>query len=411
MKGLNDEKSNSLKLRMYTNASIILQNKLKFNEAINFYKKALNLAENLSDLYLIEELNYKLGMCYYKLGSLVVSREYFQQSYIGALEIGDTIGIINNLNYFGLISKRKEMYDSARLSFRSILEIPIKRNKKVRYWGMAYHNIGASFVNEENLDSARKYYKKAIAIKTKNKLSSTIYKNKSLLLTFLDLAEVEIKSKEYLVAMGYLNYVLDSSNMMFSESLIKEDFNYLNSIMKVYSMKGECLEKLYKDGDASGYLTDANDNYLEALKLINDSRQKFRTFQEIEILNKQYNAVFNSIVDLNYRLYTLTNDREYLHSTFRYVENAKSFGLFQSLNRNQAIESAGVPDSIIMEIDRLNNMASFYSSQIEKIEQKQVIDAADSTRLIEFSIDKTKNEESLKDLMKNLDKICDNLEC
>lgn len=187
--GLDDEKAVSARIKLLTNCGAILEDHKKFDEAIDYYGQAIELAGQ-------NNLGKRLLVAYYNRASAYFEQGNYQQAGNDAsiaLEFSksqsDEFRTLYCFNLLGLIYMNVDQFSLAREYFKKIIDYPfVNVETPSVYMGRAYHNLANSYVREQNNNLAEQYYLLAIEQKQIARDSEDLF------ISYMDLAELYEKS-------------------------------------------------------------------------------------------------------------------------------------------------------------------------------------------------------------------------
>ena len=149
-------------------------------------------------------------------------------------------------NTYGLYYWHSKAYDSAIQKFGKTLQFADDPQVKSKM-APAANNIGALYNKLGKPDSARKYLN--IALQTDTELGNDYGRTK----TMYDLALLHLRTDQYLIALNYINKVLDfqentrdSARLVYSYSVIGNIYMHLDSIQKAVTMFERSAEIAHK---------------------------------------------------------------------------------------------------------------------------------------------------------------------
>lgn len=149
-------------------------------------------------------------------------------------------------NTYGLYYWHSKAYDSAIQKFGKTLQFADDPQVKSKL-APAANNIGALYNKLGKPDSARKYLN--IALQTDTELGNDYGRTK----TMYDLALLHLRTDQYLIALNYINKVLDfqentrdSARLVYSYSVIGTIYMHLDSIRKAVTMFERSAEISHK---------------------------------------------------------------------------------------------------------------------------------------------------------------------
>lgn len=136
----------------------------KLNESVSYYFKALEIAEADKNLELIAKINDRLGNAYKDLNNTAFAKKHFNY----ALQAYGSAGLEEDksemFNVLGTLYKNENIIDSALFYHKKALEIRLKlKNKKLL--ASTYNNLGLVYKKNKDYDLALNYLKLALAIR------------------------------------------------------------------------------------------------------------------------------------------------------------------------------------------------------------------------------------------------------
>ena len=157
----------SLKMKIYNNLGILYRFYDQHDAAIINYKAALELKDDLtidqlSDIY----FNYGVAL---KLKGDSVSFFEAEQAFTKSLEYAQQIDYHENIasvhNQIGLMYKAIEDYEMARSAYNNTIRTYINNPNLQGYVGKAFHGIGVTYMEEENIEASVKAFEEALLYK------------------------------------------------------------------------------------------------------------------------------------------------------------------------------------------------------------------------------------------------------
>jgi tetratricopeptide (TPR) repeat protein len=147
----------------YHQLGIIAEERQKFDEAEQWYRKALEVRERLG-------LERYAASDYHQLGRIAQERQKFdeaEQCYRKALEIYERLGLerdaADEYHQLGIIAQERQKFDEAEQWYRKALEI-YERLGLERYAASDYHQLGRIAEERQKFDEAEQWYRKALEI-------------------------------------------------------------------------------------------------------------------------------------------------------------------------------------------------------------------------------------------------------
>ena len=246
------------------NMAVIYSDFKLYEQAISHYDSALVILDKYMNLQYDASLTRKKkDLLYFKAKVLINTGNEMQMQQ--GLEIlqdiydgNDTINGARTLNRLGLVLTDLEEYDKARKQFDMLFSHP---KVPSRYKGMAYHNIGRTYLKQGELKLAEDYYSKAYDLNKQLKNKRTLF------ITMSDLGEVYIKQGRYTEAVNILEAALDTYDQVTRKP---EYYTAYNLLATAYTR----IDLSQYDKYNSLFLA-ADDAYIQQQqKLRDDARQK-----------------------------------------------------------------------------------------------------------------------------------------
>ncbi len=264
-----EEKNMLSKIYHYKGAVFSMQG--KYSEAMDFYKKSLDISEKLfekfpydsSFVYRIINNKINLALIEYEQGHYANTLKSFDEilsSYNDCLSEKYLGRIYNNM---GITYFQTGQNDSALIYYKKALKI-YKKHGMQRKISMAYLNLGSAYSNLENYEKAEEYLLKALELK--NRLKD--YHGKAICL--LSLAEVEYAKKDY----------KKSLKLALQAQILSKEKNFLKQERDAYELAAKNYEKLKEYKKAL--------EYQKEFKNLNDSIFNAESRDKIAELRTQY---------------------------------------------------------------------------------------------------------------------------
>ncbi len=147
----------------HNNIGMIYANRGDLNKADEYFKKALKIGEELGDKSDIATASNNIGMIYHNRSDLDKALEYYQKALKSFDVLGDKSNIATASNNIGSIYKARGDLDEALEYFKKALKIDEEMGDKVGI-ALRSNNIGMIYKARGDLDSALDHYQKALKI-------------------------------------------------------------------------------------------------------------------------------------------------------------------------------------------------------------------------------------------------------
>ncbi len=189
---LQDERSSDTQVRLYLESGEILEKHFKYEDAIRYYKRGLEIAEQHDFSRLIMRTSYSLGLSYYLMEDWNNARKFINKSFILAEDLKHEAVAADALNLMGLVFKSSGQPDSAKHFYQKMLEDRYDdAYNRSKYKGRAYHNLANLYAQTGNNASALLAFAKALEYKMATQDMSQVF------ITEKDLAELHYTLGEY----------------------------------------------------------------------------------------------------------------------------------------------------------------------------------------------------------------------
>lgn len=251
-----------------------------------------------------------IGNCYYKMGDMDEAEQSYKLAERNYLkEKSPNInGLINIYSSLYLIYKKRNDIKKQREYLHKAYQIAITHPKMLKielgylyeYFTIYYNSLG-DFTN------ALKYIQQSLHYTTDEFESRDIYSNPRVeQIVYKNLAVEQLYNKALSLYWYYKKVTHNINDLKFS--------------LETYKLSSTLAEKVFTS------------------ILDEDYKVKYAA-SNVNILK--------SIIILNWQLYIKTKNKEYLDEAFKYTEKEKAITLLSYLNDNQAMNYAGIPDTLI----------------------------------------------------------------
>lgn len=278
-------------------------------------------------------------------------------------------------NNMGYVYQALAMNDSAIDSYRSAIKFNLLTSDNQLNQSNGYLNIGEFYQQQGELDSAKHYFDKCLAIRLK------LYgaKHSETAVVFLHMAETFSAASQLDTALKYYQKALIAQIEEFNNediySLPKKlptnhSFNYFFLLAE---KAGTLVEKYNKDPKYIRNLTAALDTYNLADSALTHIFNLFVwNKSKLNLLNS-FHFIYEDAIACVYRLFNITNDKKYLNYAIKFIEKNKSVILLQDLMRSNRFKQL-LPDSTRATIRRNQTTIDSLNVVLEK-EQQVLIDS------------------------------------
>lgn len=289
----------------YNNLGNIFRREKQFIKAINYFKKSINLKDNIK---LSSSTYGNLALCYNEINQLNKAEQY----YLKAIQtIQDNFSNTNLWlalhygNYAQFLSKQ-DRNDEALSYFQKSLAInQVNFGEKNPQTSESYNHLGYFYHQKQDFDVALRYYQKAL-ISISNVFSDTAYSANPVI--------------ENVISKIHLLDILKNKAIALSElASHKNDVELYQQSIHTFELAIETSNKI-----RTGYL-----NEQSKLQLVQNTG---------EIISKALETSYNASM--------LDNRQDFLKHAFRFIESGKSAVLLEVIKGNQALTVGNIPDSL-----------------------------------------------------------------
>ena len=142
-------------VRIYVNVAIAYSNVKDFKSSKNILLKALNLAEEQSDLIIKNLIFNNIGVDYYEQGNYKDAYNYYNKFLTLSKKIGDKFSILVALGNIGILYYAVEKYRESVVFFKNALRISSDLGNKLglftynRYLALSYEKMDNNIIADE----------------------------------------------------------------------------------------------------------------------------------------------------------------------------------------------------------------------------------------------------------------------
>jgi len=254
----------------YHQLGIIAEERQQFDEAEQWYRKALEIFERLG-------LERYAAYDYHQLGIIAQERQQFdvaEQWYRKALEIFERLGLerdaANDYYGLGMIAEERQQFDEAEQWYRKALEI-FERLGLERYAAYDYHQLGIIAQERQRYDEAEQWYRKALEIRERLGLERDAADD------YHQLGMIAQKRQQFDVAEQWYRKALEIRERLGLERDAATDYYQLGRIAEErqqFDVAEEWYRKALEIFDKLGLERDAATVYLQ-LGTVAQERQQF----------------------------------------------------------------------------------------------------------------------------------------
>lgn len=324
-----------VKLRsVYNNLAIAFMSQERFDEAIEYYQKSIEMAKQLeSDVLINTSIGlYNIGLCYKRMEEYEVAIDYINQAKVIWEEIlGSEHPYVGRA--FSLLSDTYTMLEKNDTAIDySLRSLEILRNnygEKHPLTAQQYYVTGLIYNNREEFQNGLDYNQKAIIRVCHTFANEDPFSNPTI---------ADISSKE-----------------TFLEIITAKIFSFFH----FWEQDGD-LEKLKAALEAAEMGIATMEAMREEFGVWNDSKS---------LLNSIYLHIYKSAMRISHELATATNAPEYLEKAFEIAEKNKAVLLLEAMQSVEAKAAVDFPQSITDQEETLIDKIAELEQQIRQLNE------------------------------------------
>ena len=235
---LNDSSVNDQIAVMYDNLGRIADKKRDFEEALNYYLKAIEIYKGSKKLYEAAGVYYEIGMTYLQQRELKQAHKSYRKALIIHKCAGDWYEVAHDYYGMGQVAEEEHNFDLATHYYQEACGI-FQGHQDFHRVALAYHQLGGIALQLKNYKKAKNFYIKALKF-------------------FEDIGN------DYRVALVYQN--LGTLSWMNQEPDYEAAINYYQKGFAILNKFQHWREASLTLGNW-GRALEAQKNYIEALKI------------------------------------------------------------------------------------------------------------------------------------------------
>jgi len=330
-----------LELRVYIEFGIEYFFRSDYTKALNYYFKALYIAEELDDKEIISECHSEIGIVYKNQGKYDLALKHNEEALFFAAYINDSSWTAACYANQGTIYLKKGYFTLALNNYLRALRTFENLGHK-RRMGACYLNIGKIYAGHLDFDQALDYYNHALDIA--NETGDNVSKTDN----YLSMGKAYLFQKKYTIARDYLNLALQTlKETGYSHGLddcytsIGHTYRMEHMYEKAKEFYEKSLELSTFENDLPGIANSYNDlaqieymknDFSAALDFANRSLEKARESGNLNALKEAYSMLAEINEQLQddkkalefYKLYSVIKDSLFSESKYKSIREAEA---------------------------------------------------------------------------------------
>lgn len=397
----------------YSNIGINYYERGDYGKAFEYYNYSLNIR-----LKTMGEQHHLTASSYNNLGNCLNEMDEFdkaEENHLKALDIRKKVLghdhdlVATSYTNLGLTSWRKGNYNKALDYINLALDIHTKKLKRNHSAiAMDYMNIGVMYKAKNQLDSALIFYNKAIDIfnnsgNLKSVNASKIYQN---------ISEAYFAKGQYDSSLIAIQKSIQSIVFDFDDDNINANPN-LNLVLSEVQLLNalKIKSKVFAALANNRNLSDKEKIHLFtksiliidlADSLIDRMIRGFKNEESKFVLGDKAKSIFEQGIDASYRLFKITNNKQYLEKLLYFIEKSKAAVLQQGILDSKAKQYSNIPNDILQKEKLLKDDLIFYEARLKTELTKANSDDSLSAYKYQSKLLELKNE--YENLVKQIEK-------
>lgn len=206
----------SLYASTLNNIGYILITAGNYKTAIDFLKKVIETYEKSGEKKMLCVAYRNIGYCYFELKEFHNSNNSYLSALRLSYELDDPYQIYQTNNYLGDLALEQSQYNLSRQRYNEALSVIEQLSGSVLKKAVIFNNIGRTFLDQNNLDSASGYFEEALKIK-----QSLVGYNNSQMITLTQMGLLELKRSNVQKSLS----LWEKGMMLGDTSYINKDLN------------------------------------------------------------------------------------------------------------------------------------------------------------------------------------------
>lgn len=371
---------------VYSNLGVIYGLKGDYNQAIQFHRNAIRLfrKDSIKSKESLQKTQYNLVETQLKLGYNQLAIEFAKAN------ITTSVNSRLNARLFDLIALAYRNQNKPDLSEKYYLEAI---QSWIKLYGTSNIELATEYLAYSSLLISEKKFEKALIFSSKAKTIALEKGDKG-----SEYAEVQSNFGDYYYLKNAEAFQMDDFRNQRKKNL-KEAINYYQSaivalvdsfrildpfvdpplkniiseilLVEKFKKKALAMEKLadiymseFDRKNAVSYLTASLSSMNKAIQLIHRLQIGFENEESKFFLARNQESTFSDAVKISFKLYNQTKKREFIETAFEFSERSKSSNLLASVKDVKAKEFGGIPDSLLMNENKIKGNIANYTSML-----------------------------------------------
>jgi tetratricopeptide (TPR) repeat protein len=214
----------------------------KYDESLENYFKALEIAREIDDPGRISECYGAIGIVYKNQGDYAKALEYYEEALSAAIKLKDTSWIAACYANAGNVYRRLTNYTKALDYFLKALEV-FEAGGETRRMAISYMNIGNLYEDQQDYNTALEYYSRAL------QLSYETDDQKRIAECLANIGNIYLVKQNFETAREYYFQSLQISEELGYEHTVDDCYKYIGNTYEMEGLTDKAFESYQKAFD------------------------------------------------------------------------------------------------------------------------------------------------------------------
>gem|GEM_PF-3247313 len=354
----------------YNNIAVAFKNKGDYEQSLIYHGRALAIRKEV-----FGDTHPAVGASYYNIGVTYGAKrqykealEYHKKSltiWTDAFPNGHPL-IGQNYNAISIdYQKLKNYKEALNYEEKSLAVIARTRGEEHTQALYSFKNIGNIFREQGNYRKALEYYLKVVD----GWKSKGFEQHPSLARAYHSISSLYFERAELKKALQYSDLDLKTNHihlLPFSLAIITQLDDYSSDVGLLQSLVLRAqIYKASADQEGVYILKSALQTYQMAAKVIEAYSLSFKNDGSKLLLAEQTALMYEEAIQVALQLYRYYGDEDYLNDAFQFAELGKVSVLLDSMNEADALQEAGIPDSLLLVEKELRLLLTYHDRIIK----------------------------------------------
>ena len=354
----------------YNNMAVAFKNKGDYEQSLIYHGRALTIRKEV-----FGDMHPAVGASYYNIGVTYGAKrqykdalEYHKRSlaiWTEAFPDGHPL-IGQNYNAISIDYQKLKNFKKA-LSYEemSLAEIARTRGEEHTQALYSYKNIGNIFREQGNHRKALEFYHKVVDVW----ISKGVEQHPSLARAYYSISDLYYERGELKKAIQYSDLDLKTNHLQllpFSLTIVPmlDDYSSDAGLLRSLVLRAQIYKSL-AEHEGMHILLSSLQTYQMAAKVIEAHSLSFKNDGSKLLLAEQTISMYEEAIQVALQLYRHFGDETYLNDAFQFAELGKVSVLLDAMNEADALEQAGIPDTLLHDEKELRLLLTYHDRIIK----------------------------------------------